>query len=65
MCLMQATKQKEQEALAKGKKPKQPLRPRAEYMDQLKHGLSTQHRHNIFTLRSIQGTLHRLSHQLQ
>ena len=52
---VQATKQKEQEALAKGKKLKQPLRPRAEYMDQLKRDLSTYYGYNTFMLDTFLG----------
>lgn len=54
-CGLQATKQKEQEALAKGKKPKQPLRARADYMDQLKRDLSTYYGYNTFMLDTFLG----------
>ena len=53
--LLQATKQKEQEAVAKGKTLKQPLRPRAEYMDQLKRDLSTYYGYNTFMLDTLLG----------
>ena len=53
--LLQANKQKEQEAVAKGKTLKQPLRPRAEYMDQLKRDLSTYYGYNTFMLDTLLG----------
>ena len=52
---IQATKQKEQEALAKGKNLKHPLRPRAEYMDQLKRDLTTYYGYNTFMLDTFLG----------
>lgn len=50
-----AAKQKESEVLAKGKKVKQPLRPRAEYMDQLKRDLATYYGYNDFMLDTFLG----------
>ena len=53
--VLQAAKQKESEVLAKGKKVKQPLRPRAEYMDQLKRDLATYYGYNDFMLDTFLG----------
>ncbi len=53
--MSQAAKQKEQETTAKGKKVKQPLRPRAEYMDQLKRDLATYYGYNDFMLDTLLG----------
>ncbi|KAL3157259.1 hypothetical protein ABBQ38_001492 [Trebouxia sp. C0009 RCD-2024] len=50
-----AAKQKEQLLHAKGKVAKQPLRPRAEYMDQLKRDLSTYYGYNDFMLDTFLG----------
>ncbi|KAL3146207.1 26S rRNA (cytosine-C(5))-methyltransferase nop2b, variant 2 [Trebouxia sp. C0010 RCD-2024] len=50
-----ATKQKEQLQSAKGKVVKQPLRPRVEYMDQLKRDLSTYYGYNDFMLDTFLG----------
>lgn len=52
---LQAAKQKEQQVTAKGKVVKQPLRPRAEYMDQLKRDLSTYYGYNDFMLDTFLG----------
>lgn len=51
----QAAKQKEQQTTAKGKVVKQPLRPRAEYMDQLKRDLSAYYGYNDFMLDTFLG----------
>ena len=53
--ILQAAKQKESETTAKGKKVKQPLRPRAEYMDQLKKDLATYYGYNDFMLDTLLG----------
>ena len=53
--LLQAAKLKENETTAKGKKVKQPLRPRAEYMDQLKKDLATYYGYNDFMLDTLLG----------
>lgn len=53
--VFQAAKQKEQQTTAKGKVVKQPLRPRAEYMDQLKRDLSTYYGYNDFMLDTFLG----------
>ncbi|KAA6421510.1 MAG: ribosomal RNA methyltransferase NOP2-like [Trebouxia sp. A1-2] len=50
-----AAKLKENETTAKGKKVKQPLRPRAEYMDQLKKDLATYYGYNDFMLDTLLG----------
>jgi len=53
--LLQAAKLKENETTAKGKKVKQPLRPRAEYMDQLKKDLAAYYGYNDFMLDTLLG----------
>lgn len=53
--MLQAAKQKEQDTTAKGKKVKLPLRPRSEYMDQLKKDLATYYGYNDFMLDTLLG----------